>query len=530
MACLLLMATACVEVRDELVIAADGSGTVTITTRDLIDLHSLRRQFAEFGHLQATHCYPPLDVQDAARLFPGDDFTLTVDRGDAEGEGESGDAPPTVTITATFASLDALFDSPYAGLHQLTCERTEDRFTILGRQGMDLLPAVIGLRDQLTEVPILVDPKRLEAQADTWSSHFSITLPAPVAADAAATVAAATAVWTVRPDGGEPPTGLDRLRGVRRVSCPAAAVTAACDPPRRLGLRPWKQLAETDFDLGSQTPTEEALRAAVVFHPRQLQVHRVFNMDGGRHGDSSARLEGYLELPAPLRPLSWGRLQVTRAEDDLGTELAVPIADDDNDSRHMFGSSHPMQQTRPAPIDNATIRHQLSVPLALPPRRATRLHALRAEVPLYYPKRGHVIKLERPRIGDMVYGDAADPDQGLDHPVLEKLGLVCVYLGEQQHGGQTNVSLQLFGERGLLREVQVFAADGRPLPTSRPNSYQHRHYYATVTGRVAKPISLALLVAETGEELTIPIAIDDVPFGPTPDRSDAGTANPGEEP
>ena len=120
-ALLIFTFSGCIKIKDELTIAADGSGQVRLETQlAQAGLQSLSQGLG-MGMMGNSDnaLYPPVDESEIQKFFPAKDFSVTV-----KPEKDTHGVVTLVTVAA-FKDINALLASPYGRAHQLSVKITD---------------------------------------------------------------------------------------------------------------------------------------------------------------------------------------------------------------------------------------------------------------------------------------------------------------------------------------------------------------------------------------------------------------------
>lgn len=512
----------CVLVDEHLTINEDGSGTVEITVTSLEGPGASAAMMPGGDRMPPHLQYPPTNEDAAKRLFPEAAFTSVEIQRQLDEEGRQ-----QLVVTAAFDDVNKFLSTPYARAHSLKLSKDEpgDRLTLAARSGLQVLPA---RRDALNAdggaLPLPVPTGELEESLGQLEQTFRVTLPGAADADSGE-ADGATVTWSVSAAEHETfdPVA-EALSAVRRASCPADA--AAFDPvnPPRLDLSDFDSLEEGHFGLSrSDAINNERIREAARITPLALKVTRSFDLAGsGSFYNDGGLLFAAVDLPQELAPQRWGELRIASITDDTGADLR---AEDNSGGMSSYGITRPLEQELQTRAQREGRAYQLlEINTAVPDPSARRIRRVEATLPLHYFQAGYVIKVpnalaagdisEQPR-----FSFGSNSGDAIDHPKLDELNLSISINGAARNGGMLAIMLSR-GEdgAGAISEIQVFDADGNPLPTVTnpmqfgPDTETTRQI--AVLGDPESPLSMAMIVQGGADRTELPIELTDLPILP----------------
>jgi len=510
----LCMLTGCVQVRDHLTLEPDGSGTVTLETRLLVESQNIMMMRLS-GPLAADSprmAYPPLTEADLEKVFPGDAFTIEQSETVREGEGlEPGQFIYRAAVA--FEDVHALLQSPYAEVHTLTMKKEGGRLVLQASTGMAGFTA---LDQQIAdnELDLPVDNEAVQKQLKALKCAFSVTLPGAVQAQGVP-VQGNTATYVVdRAQIQDARKTFAALQRALRVTCPADA--AGFEPPAiaRIPLGAYGTVEPGPIGRAPDPIDIEAVRRAMRFTPIALVVTRTFDLGGYEYGggENHTVLYGAVHLSPEHKPQRWGPLELTVARDDLGDDLR-PVEDE---APYRAGMMHGLMAASEAEAEG---HHLVTVSLKAPSREARSLARLAGTIDAYYPGQAHVVKLDEviqeadvSEQGEQVYIYPTGED-AVDHPTLDRLGYRLQFQNVMRQFGLNMVMFSQETEQASLADLRIYNADGRALPTLLglgPGYMGEDTKMALVLGRIQPPLSVALLIRGGGAKVSVPVSLEDV--------------------
>lgn len=506
-ALLVCLTAGCLEVQDELVIQADGSGTVLIRTTMDSQTQMLTSGMAMGREGKAT--YPPTNEQEARNFFAGSSFDIIA----AAEDGENGARVQTIRVA--FQDINDLMKTGYGEAHGLQVVRDGGKLTVKAVSGMAGATAVEDLpADEMPMGPSMASDE-LKKSAQRLKVSFKVTLPAAVTADGAA-VEGNSATWTIdRAALGDKAKTAEALQAVMTASCPDAGVQFTPQSPLRMKLSTFEQLKEGPLAEAPKSVDEAKVKAAVKVVPLKLSVTRTFDLAGVGYSQNEAELHMVAVVSREFAPQRWGEPKLVAALDEKGRSLA-PGGD-------RFGFSSGMRYSGmmggEAETDES-VKHFV-FPLRVPPAESRVVKSVKGEVALLYPGVGHIAK-----IADAVTpGDIQDDmsmmymadEQALPSKALESLE---VKLSRGGAGRQYGILMMMFtveSRNAAVEDIQVFDKSGKPQPTMvidmEPMGEQGMVRMA-VFGQPEAPLSLGVLLSGGGARVDVPFDLKDLPLTP----------------
>jgi hypothetical protein len=528
----------CTYVSDHLSLNADGSGTVEIHTTVASQFAMMASgQRAAFSGQSPRLLYPPMSKAEAKQLFPGDGFNVSYA---TENEG---DDEQHHTVTVTFADADALLNTPYAAAHSLVIDRDEQagKLTVRWRTGLQAIAAMDSMANdqEATQAyaSVGLNATQLEQMRQNFKVECALTLPNAVAAEAATTTDGQAATWTIdraTADSGE--AFAAELNQMMIASCPDTGVTFTPQSPARLDLVPFDQLEEPSEVSASESSVDaERVEAEARVKPLLVMIKRTFNLTGeGWGGENHGTVIGVVSLPRTLEPIRWGAFELETAVDDQGNSL-VPTEDDRSIGNRydlnsgwygygMFGDEEDEEQAEGSAEPDHVDRF-ITVALAAPHRDAQAVAQLTGSIKAYYGGSSTVVKLPNviQATSDGFNFRHGDDSAGIDHFLLKQMHMKVTPGGATAQAGATIVMLTVSSQDAVIREVQIFDAEGVAWPTI-PQMTQEmgedQWMQVVVIGKPKMPLSLALLVDASGASIDLPVSFTDLPLHPLPDEVD----------
>jgi len=522
---LLLFACGCFQVKDELTLNADGSGTIRIESRTGLSPEILGSlgMMSRRGGGSGTAIYPPMSVIEAKKFFPAKDFTVT-----AKEKAEEGGT--FVTIEATFKDINAMLTSPYGKAHSLTLKKDKGGFSLKGLTGAEAIARMAEIKDDSgmfgAALPGAAD---LQKKAGEMRVEFRVTLPND-ATRANGARNGKTVTWLF-----ERAKSKDAADFSAKVGAPVEAVCAADnvkmlpDNPPRLGLLPFNQLEGGAISNKSAAPDAKKIASAVRFLPYGLHVTRSLDLsgDGGMRGNE-AKLIGAVILPQELAPQKWGEVNIEEVVDSKGANLKLnPSPNNSGWSRSvqvgMAGAEEDQDQDSEEPPKNGTEqRRTVTLTFRPPDWKIKEIARIKAAMSLQYFGTAHLVKLSNAVPASWIvdptkqsnFGGLDASQKPLSDPKLAQLGLALHFQMGMAQAGWTMLMLQVSGSKAALADAQVFDAEGRPWPTMMEQSEmgQDGACQLVVAGQPKGPLSLALLASGVGTTVDVPILLEHVPL------------------
>jgi hypothetical protein len=520
---LLLFLTGCFDVKDELVLAPDGSGTVRIETRSGLGpemFESLGMAF-RMGGSEALLVYPPITASEAKKFFPGNEFTVSVHE-TKTAEGES-----LVIVEAAFQELNALLASPYARARQLSVVVEGDALTLKAVSGIETIVRFSEMKDDGMLAFGAAGLSKLKQQKDKMRAEFRVTLPNAIAASNGERDGN-TAAWVIdRAALKEADEFFAQAGQVLEASCSAKGLALAPSNPVRLGLLPFGELKSGAAGDTTDAPEAEKIIAATQFVPYALQVTRSVDLSGesGRH-ENQAQLIGAMVLPRELAPQKWGEARLEEAVDSRGNDLTPDrrghFGFRSNFSRRFASDDEEDGEDEDAASAGAELRRLITLRFQPPDLKAKDITRIKAAITLQYYGGSHVAKLTNAIpanwIMDMTksmnFGRFNPSERTLSSPDLVDLGLTVNLQMAMVQEGMTMLVLGVSGTEAALTGLQAFDADGRPWPTimQEMNLGEHGSCTVMIPGQPKAPLSLALLASGIGAAVQVPILIENLPL------------------
>jgi hypothetical protein len=359
----------------------------------------------------------------------------------------------------------------------------------------------------------------LESIEAGFGSRFLLTLPNPVSADEAAQVEGPTATWShARSDHETREAFSESLQRVMTVSCAMDGIRFKPVTPVRLDLDDFEDLqAENLADHGSKDAVDpEKVLVAAEIKPLAVMLKRTSNYTGqGWGGENYGKVVSYVSLPKALQPLRWGEFQTTELIDNEGGNL-IP-----EDEERGYGYGMDLNENfgwfgQEKPADPDRIDHLFSIHFKTPPITTHTIATLSGSIKAMYGGRPVLIKLPNviKTIRDEGQGFSFnDRDESMiDHPALQQSNLTLRFQAAMSSG---MLMLDVESEESLIKDAQVFDAQGRPYPTfNQPGytSYNDQDLRLMVLGSPQPPLSLALLVDAATTSIEIPVHFTELPL------------------
>jgi hypothetical protein len=526
-----LLLCGCFQVEDELTLAPDGSGKVTMKVHSSLsqDQVSMMGMTGRFGGGEQL-CYPPISEAEARRFFPAKDFALKV-------EETSADDGQTLAIEASFKDVNALLASPYARAHQLMLGTNESgalALQALSGGGMVAAAMQFKLEGEMAafEMPGLEEAQKKKSE---MRFAFRVTLPNPVTS-ANGTREDKSAAWTVeRAKFKDDEEFAGKLAEVLEASCSSQGIKFSPVTPPRLALLPFDRLAAGSRAAAAALPDTNKVLEAAHFVPWALQVTRTLDLSGEGSGQaSSSQLTGAITLPADLAPQRWGQAQLEEVVDSKGNSL-MPGDDTQSMAYRMrsFSMTELDESEQPdedepesaSPKPAADKPHMVTFTFKAPEWKMKEIARIKGGLDLQYLGGSEVVKLSNAvpasQVMDLSKGGFSaynfEPDRKpLSDSRLAELGLSVQVQMAMVQSGATILSLQVRGGKGTLVDAQVFDASGHPWPTTlTPSDFggSDESCQIVVAGKPQPPFSLAFVASGVGALVHVPVLVENVPLG-----------------
>lgn len=173
--------------------------------------------------------------------------------------------------------------------------------------------------------------------------------------------------------------------------------------------------------------------------------------------------------------------------------------------------------------------------LNVPPRAARRIARLKGRVEMRYAGGKEIVRIpqavraEQIRKADLAADIAFSSEEGreVESDRLKALGLVLKVRQAVQLPGALLMGLEGEAEKTYVDEVQIFDADGRPVPSlgRQFGGGEHFHGQMWLFGTPRPPLSMAVVVTAGGESIALPLELKDVPLRNEPAPADDGDAD-----
>jgi hypothetical protein len=515
----------CFQVQDELTLAPDGSGKVTIHLHSNLPEELIGMMGSGFG--RGTPVYPPINESEARQFFPAKDFAVAIDQ-------KSGDDGKTLTIEASFKDVNALLASAYGKAHQLTLKTNGAGMLVMqALSGGSTLAQAAQFKPEGEmrglELPGMDDAQK---KKNEMRFEFRLTLPNSVTATAG-NREGKSVTWTVeRAKCKDDDEFAAKLSEVLEASCSSDGLRCSLTNPPRLGLLPFGQLSLGKIAAASALPDTNKVLKAVRFLPCALYVTRAQDLSGeGSIPPSQAQLTGAILLPADLAPQRWGQVKLEEALDSKGRSLMPKDAEESMSGFSRFssfnmGDSNDEEQDETASTkESAEKPRMITLNFKAPEWKVKQISRIKGVIELQYLGGSEVIKLTNAVPANLVmdmskrssFGRDFDSNRGqISDAPLADLGLNLRVQMAMVQGPMTMISLESAGSKATILDAQVFDASGRPWPTTlmQDNSSGDgdRSCQLMVAGNPKPPFSLALAVSGVGASVSVPILVENVPI------------------
>lgn len=514
----LLFLCGCFDVKEDFVLEADGSGSIRIETKLTLPPEAME-SMSMGGEAQAL-AYPPLTEEQAKKLFPGNDFSLTIE------DQESGPQKVAV-VKVTFKDINVLLKSPYGRARALAFELTNGVMTFKAITGVEAAAHLAMAKDDMfKEFGPGIKIAELRKAAEKMRAEFRVTLPGAVSGGNG-TREGRTSSWTFeRAKAKDAPDFARQLATVLQASFSAEGLKFSPRQIPRPALQRFNELQETVLVDKGDSPDEKKIAAVAKFVPCSLQVTRSVDLsgDGGSEG-SQAALTGMLVIPRAMAPEKWGQVQLEEALDSNGNSLKT--AQDRVAMQVTGGTQEDESDSEKPSIFNlfkpreTDLHRHITIRFQSPEWQAKEILRLKGSVGMTYYGGTHLLKItnailagslkEMKADGGMDFSEGAA--RALAHPKLGELGLSLLLQNAMRMGQVNTLMMKSEGKTAAVKEVQAYDKDGKPWPTylNLEGQGQEDGFQIIVIGEPVAPLSLALLVSGGGTTVQVPILLEHIP-------------------
>lgn len=310
------------------------------------------------------------------------------------------------------------------------------------------------------------------------------------------------------------------LGGVPEAPASSAGAGGAPATPVRLGLLPFKDLAEGPAGGAGGVVDGARAAAAVTFVPHMLRVTRAASLDEDSSGSGSgAVLAGVIVVPGDLAPPVWGRPRLVEVIDARGGSL---LRERDEHRLGDWCDLGPSQDLGPAA---AQVQRGVRFEFAAPEWAVKEIRRFRAIVPLKYPGPAQVVKLPQAVLESWIRDPFQSPARGdgrdggarraITNETLRAAGIEIQAVAGCAAAAGTVLNLSAAEAGGAVTGAQVFDAGGAPWPTEFQRGEAGGRALCTlrVTGRPQPPLSLALVVTRLSATVDVPLVLERIPVG-----------------
>lgn len=506
-ALMLVFLCGCFQVKDELTLAPDGSGTVRmeVKAQDIPNAVS-----GNLGQVM----YPPTSAAEARKFFPAKDFTVTL----LGGTNEESDQP--LVFEAAFKDVNALLASPYGAAHGLTLAIDKGALQFKAVSGAEFLAR--GL--EITNMGAMGAFAGTQAKLATnkMCVEFRLVLPNAIASCNGQKDGKAAA-WVVDQEKSKDTAEfIFHIGAVMEASCPAEGVTFSPTTPLRLKMSAFKDLPAGEIRSTGALPDPEKVAQAARFVPYALRVTRSLDLSGESSArESQAALIGEIVVPQELAPQSWGAVEVEDVIDAKGNSLKFKAQDAERYSYSSIRSSMDEREDGESAAPAKDARHEARVLFQAPDWKVKEIASIKASMKLVYYGGGRLLVFSNAIPADWIQSakKARFSSSGSEH-IIHSANPQDAGLGFRvegvDSGGYTMFTIMSSGEKGELSEVAFFDADGKVVPSVLQHSdiqsvAQQLAGYAAVIGNFKTPLSLALVIKGGAKNVTVPISLEHVP-------------------
>jgi hypothetical protein len=513
----------CFKVKDELVILADGSGTVRLEVLHQGD-NEMTRQMSMSG--QEVSLYPPTSKMEVPRFFPPSAFTTKVT------EEETGTNGTRLVIEAAFKDVNALLESPYARAHSLSLQVENGRLVLKGLLGIEPAARMLAAArkdDESTTAMLAEMAESMSGMNTNMSAEFKVTLPAAIVSTNGRAQGNAV-TWSA---GSAEAGGMDAFvkQSAARLeaSCAADGLKFTPKTPLRPMLLSFSQVPEGPVGSAALVDSNKVASAAR-FVPCALQIQRTIDLSGqGGSSDNGATLHGVVVLPSALKPARWGDPALDEVLDLRGKKLNKD--DEGGFSTRHFGSfgrrfsDGDGSEEQDKPATPAEERHPVSFSFSPPDWKDKQIASLKGSVEAVYAGAIQVVKItnaiptnsivdplkNRKRTMEL----SSREDRELESPALESLNMKLTLGMAMVQAGNIMISLSSESESATVTDACVFDAAGKPWPTLfiKNGDDLGGSIQIQVSGEPPGPLSMALFVDAGGTKVKIPVRMENIPVG-----------------
>ena len=514
----LLILCGCFQVKDELVINSDGSGSAQLEVKS-----SFPPQFSQglgmMGGGSGNPIYPPTSEAEAHQFFPGKDFTLTVRQ-------ENGADGGTVThINAAFKDINALLASPYARAHALMLKLENGVLSVKELSGLEGIARMAEVKDKDGIMEFQAGLGDMEKKKNEMRGEFRLTLPNAITTSSGSREGKIANWVAERAKMTNGDAFAEQLGKVMEASCPADGIKMTPVTPPRLALMSFKDLPAGAVAATTATPDVKKIAEAAKFVPYVLQVTRSLDLSGQGGGggeENSAQLTGAVVVPREYAPQKWGEAKLDEVTDAKGNSLKSREQEGFSGFTRRFGSSMEGDDDE---ADNAPVaaeeRHVVTLRFQPPDWKMKEIAHIKGSVAMQYFGGFQLVKLSNSIPANWIATSEKALERGTDgsernisDPGLPALGMTLSCQMAIVQNGMTVLSLIYGGSKANVTEVQVYDAEGKAWPTLMQESDMGEQSSAQVmvAGQPKPPLSLAMMLSSVGATAEVPIEIEHVPL------------------
>lgn len=500
-ALMLVMLCGCFQIKDELTIAPDGSGSVRM------EVKTTAPEYMVQSAMGRDVIYPPTSESEAQRFFPAKDFTVKAEEQKGTENGTS------VVIEAAFKDINALLASPYGKAHGLTLSVDKGVLQLKAISGMELPAIAAELKPERGMMPI---PKA-NLKTNEMRFEFRVVLPNAVAASNGQKGDKGVSWVSERAKSKDTAEYAAQLSTIMEASCPADGIKFTPVTPLRMNMYAFKDLPVGTIQTSNSAPASEKVMQAAKFVPYALRVTRNLDISGEGGGrENQAELIGEVVIPNELAPQSWGAAELEDVIDSKGNSLKPKEQD-------MFRMMNPGRYVgdnfgegkKAAPSNEQ--RREVRIAFQAPDWKVKEIASLKASMKLSYFTDKKLIAVSNAIPADWIMSMkkqrsfSGGQDHTIRHPQLTEAGLKISASGFAMDS-YTTLSINVGDQKAGISEIAVFDATGKLVPTLEQNSNSEGGFHQLMmVGSVKTPLSVALLINGGGTEVDLPIVLEHVP-------------------
>jgi len=519
----LALASGCLQVKDELTIAPDGSGTVHMEVVSALPAELFEEMGAGARGEMGGVMYPPNTEAEAKKFF-GKDATIKAT------ESVPKDGGKKLVLEVTFKDVNALLASDYGKAHALSIKVEDGHLVVQALTGFEAAVRAAEIKNDGEMMPPLPGLADAQKKRTEMKVEFALTLPNEIATTTGAKTGK-TVKWSFERAKAKDADEFGKQLGtVLQASCPSTGVTAKPVTPVRLALTAFKDVVTGAVGPQVAKPDTAKILAATKFEPYALVITRSVDLSGeGGYSQTGAKLVGAVVVPRELAPQGWGEVKLEQVVDAKGKSLLG----EENERRRfsMYGHmdmSEPDEiedddgggEKKPAAKPDPMHRQSVVLQFQAPEWKTKEIARIKGVAPMQYHGGAQVIKVASAikKVVDTkqaMFGGGDEGEQKLESAELTAAGVNIQHVQCMSQNGMTMIMLNGERSKGTVTDMQVFDADGRAWPTA----FNAREMgmggmmQAMVPGKPATPLSLAFVVSGVGATVDVPILLEKIAIG-----------------